>query len=35
LYLSMVEPARELPVLQDGCARDEEQQHQSKYGDVP
>jgi len=35
LYLSMVELACELPILQDGCATDEEQQHQAKYAYVP
>ena len=35
LYLRMVELARELPILQNGRAGDEEQQHQSKYADVP
>ena len=35
LYLCVVELAGELPILQDRCGKDEEQQHQSKYAHVP
>jgi hypothetical protein len=35
LYLRMVELARELPILQEGCATNEEKQHQAKHAHVP